>query len=68
MVGIFSDVEVDDSIWLFIRVRFFWLVLGLFGGLGSVYIMKGFDEVISNYIEFFFFIFLIVVMVGNVGV
>ncbi|MBW2938528.1 magnesium transporter [Aureisphaera sp. CAU 1614] len=66
--GISSDVEADDSIWLLTRARLPWLVLGLFGGLGSVYIMKGFDEAISNYVELFFFTPLIAAMAGNVGV
>lgn len=66
--GISSDVEADDSVWLLTRARLPWLVLGLFGGLGSVYIMKGFDEAISNYVELFFFTPLIAAMAGNVGV
>lgn len=66
--GISSDVEADDSIWLLTKARLPWLVLGLFGGLGSVYIMKGFDEALSNYVELFFFTPLIAAMAGNVGV
>lgn len=66
--GISSDVEADDTIWLLTKARLPWLVLGLLGGLGSVYIMKGFDEAINNYIELFFFTPLIAAMAGNVGV
>lgn len=66
--GISQDVEADDSIWLLTRARLPWLVLGLFGGLGSVYIMKGFDEALSKYVELFFFTPLIAAMAGNVGV
>lgn len=66
--GISQDVEADDSIWLLTRARLPWLVLGLFGGLGSVYIMKGFDDALSNYVELFFFTPLIAAMAGNVGV
>jgi magnesium transporter len=66
--GISSDVEADDSIWELTRARLPWLILGLFGGLGSVYIMKGFDEAIANYPILFFFTPLIAAMAGNVGV
>lgn len=66
--GISQDVEADDSIFELTKARLPWLVLGLLGGLGSVYIMKGFDEAISSYIELFFFTPLIAAMAGNVGV
>jgi magnesium transporter len=66
--GLSQDVEADDTVWELTRARLPWLVLGLFGGLGSVYIMKYFDEAISNYIELFFFTPLIAAMAGNVGV
>ncbi|MFT4668863.1 MAG: magnesium transporter [Flavobacteriaceae bacterium] len=66
--GISSDVEADDSVWELTRARLPWLILGLFGGLGSVYIMKGFEEAITNYQILFFFTPLIAAMAGNVGV
>jgi magnesium transporter len=66
--GISSDVEADDSIWELTRARLPWLILGLFGGLGSVYIMQGFEEAIANYPVLFFFTPLIAAMAGNVGV
>ena len=66
--GISQDVEADDSIWLLTKARLPWLVLGLFGGLGAVYIMKWFDDAVSNYLELFFFTPLIAAMAGNVGV
>jgi magnesium transporter len=66
--GISSDAEADDSVWVLTRARLPWLVLGLFGGLGSVYIMKGFEEAITNYPILFFFTPLIAAMAGNVGV
>jgi magnesium transporter len=43
-------------------------VLGLFGGLGSVYIMKGFEEALEQFPILFFFTPLIAAMAGNVGV
>lgn len=66
--GISEDVEADASIWRLTRARLPWLILGLFGGLGAVYVMKSFDEALSNYVELFFFTPLIAAMAGNVGV
>lgn len=66
--GITQEVEADDSILLLTKARLPWLVLGLFGGLGSVFIMKNFDEAISKYAVLFFFAPLIAAMAGNVGV
>jgi magnesium transporter len=66
--GISSDVEADDSIFQLTRARLPWLVLGLIGGLGSVYIMQGFDEALNKFPILFFFTPLIAAMAGNVGV
>jgi magnesium transporter len=66
--GISQDVEADDSILELTKARLPWLVLGLLGGLGSVYILQGFDEALSNYPILFFFTPLIAAMAGNVGV
>ncbi|MAZ73209.1 MAG: magnesium transporter [Flavobacteriaceae bacterium] len=66
--GISQDVEADDSVWELTRARLPWLVLGLFGGLGSVYIMQGFEEALAQFPILFFFTPLIAAMAGNVGV
>ncbi len=66
--GISESVEADDSIWRLTRARLPWLILGLFGGLGSVYIMQGFEEALSRFPVLFFFTPLIAAMAGNVGV
>ncbi|GAA4273717.1 magnesium transporter [Aquimarina gracilis] len=66
--GISQDVEADDSVWELTRARLPWLVLGLFGGLGSVFIMESFDVALAKYKELFFFTPLIAAMAGNVGV
>jgi magnesium transporter len=66
--GLSQDVEADDSIWQLTRARLPWLVLGLFGGLGSVYIMQGFEEALERFPILFFFTPLIAAMAGNVGV
>ena len=66
--GISQDVEADDNIYELTKARLPWLVLGLFGGLGSVYILQGFDEALSSYPILCFFTPLIAAMAGNVGV
>ena len=68
--GLTEDVEADDTIWALTRARLPWLILGLFGGLGSVFIMEGYEEFMANpeYKRLFFFTPLIAAMAGNVGV
>ena len=68
--GITEDVEADDTILELTRARLPWLILGLFGGLGSVFIMEGYEEFMTNpqYKRLFFFTPLIAAMAGNVGV
>nr|WP_317166944.1 magnesium transporter [Winogradskyella ursingii] len=66
--GITQEVEADDSIWQLTRARLPWLVLGLFGGLGSVFIMKGYEEIMETVPSLFFYTPLIAAMAGNVGV
>ncbi len=68
--GISQDVEADDSIIDLTRARLPWLVLGLIGGLGSVFILEGFENIMAhpNYRALFFFTPLIAAMAGNVGV
>ena len=68
--GISQDVEADDNVWELTRARLPWLILGLFGGLGSVFIMEGFEELMTNpkYKSLFFYTPLIAAMAGNVGV
>ncbi len=66
--GISADVEADDSIFELTKARLPWLVLGLFGGLGSVYIMQGFEDALKHFPILFFFTPLIAAMAGNVGV
>jgi magnesium transporter len=66
--GLTQEVEADDSIWQLTKARFPWLVMGLMGGLGSVFIMEGFQDALSKYRELFFFTPLIAAVAGNVGV
>ncbi len=68
--GVQGDVEADDSIFELTRARLPWLFLGLIGGLGSVFILEGFEEFMNDpsYKALFFFTPLIAAMAGNVGV
>ncbi|MEC8637512.1 MAG: magnesium transporter [Bacteroidota bacterium] len=68
--GISSDVEADDSIFQHTRARLPWLILGLAGGLGSVFILEGFEGFMNHpsHKALFFFTPLIAAMAGNVGV
>ncbi len=66
--GISEDVQADDGLLQLTRARLPWLILGLLGGLGAVYVMQGFDEALKDYQILFFFTPLIAAMAGNVGV
>jgi len=68
--GVSQDVEADDSILELTKARLPWLVLGLFGGLGAVFIMEGYEDIMADdrYRQLFFFTPLIAAMAGNVGV
>jgi len=68
--GISKDVEADDTIFELTKARLPWLVLGLFGGLGSVFILQDFESIMNNpeLKALFFFTPLIAAMAGNVGV
>ncbi|MBC8301137.1 MAG: magnesium transporter [Pelagibacterales bacterium] len=68
--GLFSEVEANDSIFQLTKARLPWLFLGLLGGLGSVFILKDFEQIMSepNLRNLFFYTPLIAAMAGNVGV
>ena len=68
--GISSEVEVNDSIFQLTKARLPWLFLGLLGGLGSVFILKDFEQIMNqpNLRNLFFYTPLIAAMAGNVGV
>ena len=68
--GITQEVEADDSVWELTKARLPWLVLGLFGGLASVFILEDFESLMQdpNVKKLFFFTPLIAAMAGNVGV
>ena len=68
--GIYEDVEADDSIFDLTKARLPWLILGLFGGLGSVFILESFESIMGSkeLRSLFFYTPLIAAMAGNVGV
>ena len=68
--GISSEVEVNDSILQLTKARLPWLFLGLLGGLGSVFILKDFEQIMNqpDLRNLFFYTPLIAAMAGNVGV
>ena len=68
--GISEDVEADDSIFDLTKARLLWLILGLFGGLGSVFILESFESIMGSkeLRSLFFYTPLIAAMAGNVGV
>ena len=68
--GISNDVEADDSIFELTKARLPWLILGLFGGLGSVFILESYEGIMTkpSLRALFFYTPLIAAMAGNVGV
>ena len=68
--GISNDVEADDSIFELTKARLPWLILGLLGGLGSVFILESYESIMStkSLRALFFYTPLIAAMAGNVGV
>ena len=68
--GISSEVEANDSIFQLTKARLPWLFLGLLGGIGSVFILKDFEQIMNepNLRNLFFYTPLIAAMAGNVGV
>jgi magnesium transporter len=68
--GISQDVEADDTIIELTKARLPWLILGLLGGLASVFILEDFETIMQDpeIKALFFFTPLIAAMAGNVGV
>ena len=68
--GVSADVEADDTVWDLSRARLPWLFLGLIGGLGSVFILQNFEQIMTEpqLRNLFFYTPLIAAMAGNVGV
>ncbi len=68
MSGISSDVEEDDSIWVILKARLPWLIIGLVGGIVGAFVIRGFEDQIQTITGLALFIPLIMATGGNVGV
>ena len=68
--GISNDVEANDGIIQLTKARLPWFILGLLGGLGSVFILQDFEQLMEQpeLRSLFFYTPLIAAMAGNVGV
>ena len=66
--GISQDVEANDGILELTKARLPWLILGMLGGLASVFIMQSYEPALQAFPKLFFFTPLIAAMAGNVGV
>jgi magnesium transporter len=68
MSGITEDVEEDDSLWLNVRARLPWLLIGIFGGMLSARFMGFFEQELAKITAIAFFVPLIQATGGNVGI
>ena len=68
--GISNVVEADDGILELTKARLPWLILGLIGGLGAVFILQDYEEIMNKpeLRTLFFYTPLIAAMAGNVGI
>ncbi len=66
--GLTGDVEPGDKVWMLLRARFPWLLIGMLGGILGSIILGSHEESLSRVTELAFFIPLIAAMAGNVGV
>jgi len=68
--GISNVVEADDSILQLTKARLPWLILGLIGGLGAVFILQDYEKIMNKpeLRTLFFYTPLIAAMAGNVGI
>lgn len=68
MSGITEDVEEADSLWLNVRARLPWLLIGIFGGMLSARFMGFFEQELAKITAIAFFVPLIQATGGNVGI
>lgn len=68
MSGISQDVETSDSIWSQTKARLPWLVIALFGGMVSAYMISRYEAEIALFPVTAMFIPVITAMGGNVGI
>ncbi len=68
MSGISQDVESSDSIWAQTKARLPWLVIALFGGMVSAWMISRYETEIALFPVTAMFIPVITAMGGNVGI
>ena len=68
MSGITQDVETSDSIWSQTKARLPWLIIALFGGMVSAYMISRYEAEIALFPVTAMFIPVITAMGGNVGI
>lgn len=68
MSGITQDVETSDSVWLQTKARIPWLIIALFGGMVSAYMISRYEAEIALFPVTAMFIPVITAMGGNVGI
>ncbi|MGL5684044.1 MAG: magnesium transporter [Marinifilaceae bacterium] len=66
--GISQDVESSDSVWIQTKARLPWLIIALFGGMVSAYMISLYDAEIALFPATAMFIPVITAMGGNVGI
>lgn len=68
MSGISQDVESSDSVWSQTKARLPWLIIALFGGMVSAYMISCYETEIALFPVTAMFIPVITAMGGNVGI
>ena len=68
MSGIAQDVESSDSVWAQTKARLPWLIIALFGGMVSAWMISQYEAEIALFPVTAMFIPVITAMGGNVGI
>lgn len=68
MSGISQDVESSDSVWIQTKARLPWLIIALFGGMVSAWMISRYEAEIALFPVTAMFIPVITAMGGNVGI
>lgn len=66
--GTGSEEIKEHSPLKIVRARIPWLIVALFAGLGSAFIMSAYDEMLKSFVTLAFFVPVVIAMGGNVGV
>lgn len=68
LAGTGAEEIKEISILKIVRARLPWLIVALFAGLGSAYIMLLYDEMLKQFYQLAFFVPVVIAMGGNVGI